>query len=242
MGGSCCKDVSTDSRSRRYLERERLKPQRNEKGQVGDYLTVSPSPQHYFPMVASDGAHHSNSPAAEPPTSHPQSLSSIHPKQRALGGDHSYELETKPSVVVNVNTANVHELCVLKGVSPQLANSIVDYRCTRGHFRSVVDLSNVAGITPEILQAIQKKYAIECDLPQSKPKRGRKGQENNRGKSASDHLESNATAEEKPRRPGPGSTGKAIRIASWNLKCFSSEKAADFSVMEIVCLTILNHK
>lgn len=238
MGGSCCKDVSTDSRSRRYLEREKLKPQRNEKGQVGDYLTVSPSPQHYFPMVASpqsDGAHHSNSPAAESPTSHPQSLSSTHPK-RALGGDHSYELETKPSAVVNVNTANVHELCVLKGVTPQLANSIVDYRCTQGRFRSVADLSNVPGITPEVLQAIQKKYAIECDLPQSKPKRGRKGQENNRGKSTSDHLES------QPRRPG--STGKleAIRIASWNLKCFSSEKAADSSVMEIVCLTILNHK
>ena len=236
MGGSCCKDVSTDSHARRYLERERLQPRRSEKGQVG-------SPQRYFPPVVpphSDGAHHLNSPAAEPPTSHPQSLSSTHPK-RALGGDHSYEqLETKPSAVVNVNTANVHELCALKGVTPQLANSIVDYRCTRGNFRSVADLSNVPGITPEVLQAIQKKYTIECDLQPSKSKRGRKGQQNNRKKSAPDYLESHATQEEKPR--WPGSTGKAIRVASWNLKCFSSEKAADSSVMEIVCQTILNHK
>ena len=142
MGGSCCKDVSTDSRSRRYLERERLQPRRSEKGKVG-------SPQHYFPLVApphSNGANHSNLPAAQPPTSHPQSLSSTHPK-RALGGDHNYEHETKPSAVINVNTANVHELCALKGVTPQLANSIVDYRCTRGNFRSVADLANVPGIT-----------------------------------------------------------------------------------------------
>ena len=235
MGGSCCKDVSTDSRSRRYIERERLKPRRSEKGQGGP-------PQRYFPLVApphSDGAHHSNSPAAEPPTSHPRSLSSTHPK-RALGGDHSYELETKPSAVINVNTANVHELCALKGVTPRLANSIVNYRCTRGNFRSVADLSNVPGITPDVLQAIQKKYTIEYDLQPSKSKTGRKDQKNNRNKSTPDCLESHATQGEKPRRPG--STGKTIRVASWNLKCFSSEKAADSSVMEVVCQTILNHK
>ena len=235
MGGSCCKDVSTDSRSRRYLEQERLQPRRSEKGKVR-------SPQHYFPLVAprhSNGANHSNSPAAQPPTSHPQSLSSTHPK-RALGGDHNYEHETKPSVVINVNTANVYELCALKGVTPQLANSIVDYRCTQGNFRSVADLSNVPGITPEVLQAIQKKYTIECVLPPSKSKMGRKGQKNNRKKSVPDYLESHATQGEKPR--WPGSTGKTIRVATWNLKCFSSEKAADSSVMEIVCQTILNHK
>ncbi|MBN2220088.1 MAG: ComEA family DNA-binding protein [Kosmotogaceae bacterium] len=50
------------------------------------------------------------------------------------------------SLKVNVNTADVEELCGLPGVGPVIARRIVEYRASFGLFRSYEDLENVSGI------------------------------------------------------------------------------------------------
>ena len=255
MGGSCCKDVSTDSRSRcteSYLAQERLDLQRNERGPAShphSYNSTasaagqSQSPQHpSSPLHGGTHPHKLNSDAAVPPSPH-KPHSNQNTKPDTLLGDSNGSLEG-PKAVVNINTANVHELCVLQGVTRPLANSIVDYRCTHGYLESVQDLLNVPGMTVEGLQIIQTN--IECDVPLSKVERGKGPQKHATGehkkgrKGAPHHLELGALQEEGPRQPLPA--GKAVRLATWNLKCFKSTKAADLSVLEVVCLTILNHR
>ena len=250
MGACCCKDLSTDSRSHRtksYLAQERLQQQQNGRGPAShphisynSTASAGRSPQHFSsPVHGAAGPHKLNSNAAVPPC---QIAKSTNPKAKpdTLLGDCG-DSHRKSKAVVNVNTANVHELCVLEGVTPSLANSIVDYRCINGYLESVEDLLNVPGMTLEGLQTIQNN--IKCDVPLSKAEQGRKpkaGQQRKGRKGAPHHLELGAFQEEKQNQPLPAR--KTVRLASWNLKCFSSAKAADPSVMEVVCLTILNHR
>ncbi|MFJ5552235.1 helix-hairpin-helix domain-containing protein [Streptomyces sp. NPDC093225] len=53
---------------------------------------------------------------------------------------------TGPGVPVSLNTATVDQLDGLPGVGPVLAQHIVEFRTTRGGFRSVEDLRQVNGI------------------------------------------------------------------------------------------------
>jgi len=47
---------------------------------------------------------------------------------------------------VNINTATEQELQTLPGVGPAKAKAIIDYRTTKGNFKTVDDLKNVKGI------------------------------------------------------------------------------------------------
>jgi competence protein ComEA len=52
----------------------------------------------------------------------------------------------RPGTPISLNTATVDQLDGLPGVGPVLAQHIVDFRTTRGGFRSVDDLRQVNGI------------------------------------------------------------------------------------------------
>jgi competence protein ComEA len=52
---------------------------------------------------------------------------------------------------ININTATLEELTLLKGVGESLAQRIIDYREESGPFESAQDLLNVKGIGPKIL-------------------------------------------------------------------------------------------
>ena len=61
---------------------------------------------------------------------------------------------------VNLNTANVHELSVLPGISSHKALAIVEYRTTHGPFTSINDILNIQGIGPQTLDKIQDKVYV----------------------------------------------------------------------------------
>ncbi|MDR1812453.1 MAG: helix-hairpin-helix domain-containing protein [Candidatus Fibromonas sp.] len=60
-----------------------------------------------------------------------------------------------PSFPIPINTASKEDLCFIKGVGPSLAQKIIDYRETKGSFRSGKDLEKVSGI------GVKKRAAIE---------------------------------------------------------------------------------
>src|SRR5215213_7007165 len=64
-------------------------------------------------------------------------------------------VESKDSLVVNINTADVEELDGLPEVGPATAEAIVEYRRANGLFRSVSELEDVPGIGPTTLEKIK---------------------------------------------------------------------------------------
>ncbi|HUP70288.1 MAG TPA: helix-hairpin-helix domain-containing protein [Acidimicrobiales bacterium] len=61
---------------------------------------------------------------------------------------------------VNLNTATLEQLDGLPGIGPATAQAILDYRKTRGRFRSVDELMEVRGIGEAKLAAIRSKVRV----------------------------------------------------------------------------------
>lgn len=61
---------------------------------------------------------------------------------------------------VNVNTATVEQLDTLPGIGPALAGRIVAYRQQHGPFASVEELSNVSGISPNMVDELRDKITV----------------------------------------------------------------------------------
>ncbi len=61
---------------------------------------------------------------------------------------------------LDINRATAAELERLPGIGPTLARRIVEWRETRGPFRSVEDLLQVPGIGPKTLEGIRDKITV----------------------------------------------------------------------------------
>ena len=61
-----------------------------------------------------------------------------------------------PAFPLSINTASKDDLCFIKGVGPSLAQKIIDYRETKGSFRSGKDLEKVSGIGAKKRKAIEE--------------------------------------------------------------------------------------
>ncbi|HYF95903.1 MAG TPA: helix-hairpin-helix domain-containing protein [Symbiobacteriaceae bacterium] len=60
-----------------------------------------------------------------------------------------------PAVKANVNTATFKQLDDLPGVTPTVAQNIVDYRAKNGPFKKLEDLDNVSGIGPATIEKLR---------------------------------------------------------------------------------------
>lgn len=60
---------------------------------------------------------------------------------------------TRPGLI-NINTADVHQLSMLPGIGETLAQRIIDYREHNGAFDSIEDLMQVEGIGEKRLETI----------------------------------------------------------------------------------------
>ena len=62
---------------------------------------------------------------------------------------------------ININTANLKALSGLKGIGPERAKAIIDYRSKNGSFKSVEDLKKVKGIGDKIYTQIASQVRVK---------------------------------------------------------------------------------
>lgn len=60
--------------------------------------------------------------------------------------------ENNPGAKVNINSADVETLCTLKGIGPNLAQRIKEFREQHGPFKKVEDITEVRGVGETILE------------------------------------------------------------------------------------------
>lgn len=61
---------------------------------------------------------------------------------------------------VNLNTATEQELQTLPGIGPAKAKAIIDYRTTKGNFKTIEDLKNVKGIGEKTFDKFKSQLAV----------------------------------------------------------------------------------
>ena len=69
---------------------------------------------------------------------------------------------------VNLNTATAEQLVELRGIGPDLAQRILDYRASNGPFKSVDELTNVKGIGKGKLDKIRDVITIDISAETAK--------------------------------------------------------------------------
>ncbi len=79
---------------------------------------------------------------------------------------HGAELLTL-GLPIDLNSASATDLDALPGIGPALAGRIMDYRKQHGPFKKFVDLQQVSGIGPKVLEKIIPHLAIDGIVGQS---------------------------------------------------------------------------
>ena len=70
--------------------------------------------------------------------------------------------ESKPSetIILDLNSASAEDLKIINGVGEVLSQRIVKYRSSIGGFLSPVQLNDVYGLSPEVIDRINQKFQI----------------------------------------------------------------------------------
>ena len=61
---------------------------------------------------------------------------------------------------LNINTAGKEQLQALSGIGPAKAAAIIEYRESRGPFKTVDDLTNVPGIGAKTLDSLRDQLSV----------------------------------------------------------------------------------
>ena len=69
-------------------------------------------------------------------------------------------MPVQASETINVNTATVEQLQIVKGIGPKTAEAIVAYRSEHGAFKSIDELEKVKGIGDKSLEKIRDELMI----------------------------------------------------------------------------------
>ena len=142
-----------------------------------------------------------------------------------LGNDIPEQLPGKVDInspgKININTAPRKALEAIKGIGPTLADRIIEYRQEHGPFAKVEGIVVVRGVSEKLL----KKIAWQITVGSSK---SNEHQEGYKKKTPTNHKI-------------PKFSDGTVRIASWNLLSFSSDKADNDGVREVICCTILEN-
>lgn len=156
---------------------------------------------------------------------------------------------------LNLNTATPAQLMSVRGVTDQLAASIVDYRREHGPFRSVEDLARLAGISAALLDRIRHQVFAERSRPPSTHTNGgltftAKPHPSPTSLSLQSEdldLPPGGPTQIISTRPSVEAFGgtrdghPVLRAATWNLQDCSLEKANNPGVREVVCMTLLEN-
>lgn len=71
------------------------------------------------------------------------------------------EKSTPESVIINLNTATLEQLCQLEGIDKVTAQAIIDYRTEKGRFESFDELLDIEGIGDVKYRSIKTYTTLE---------------------------------------------------------------------------------
>ena len=72
----------------------------------------------------------------------------------------SATISPEQSDKININTADVNELILLKGIGEKKAQRIIDYRQTNNGFKKIEDIMEVKGIGQKTYDSIKDKLCV----------------------------------------------------------------------------------
>ena len=87
--------------------------------------------------------------------------SEITPTEIAAASPTPAAAAEQPKYRVNINTADITELCKIKGIGKATAKKIIEYRTEHGEFQSVNDLLYIKGIGKKNLDKFRNEVCIE---------------------------------------------------------------------------------
>lgn len=71
------------------------------------------------------------------------------------------ETEEEIPYIININTADVYELCALEGIGEKKAQAIVEYREKHGGFKTIEELADIDGISIKTIEKFKDKIILE---------------------------------------------------------------------------------
>ncbi len=71
------------------------------------------------------------------------------------------ETEDESPYIININTADVYELCALDGIGEKKARAIVEYRQVHGGFKTIEELADIDGISIKTIEKFKDKITLE---------------------------------------------------------------------------------
>ncbi|XP_044752513.1 endonuclease/exonuclease/phosphatase family domain-containing protein 1-like [Coccinella septempunctata] len=175
---------------------------------------------------------------------------------------------TKTSKLVNVNEASVYELQLIHGITQEIAAAIVYYRCKKGPFKRLEDLTKIKCIDCIRLDNISQYLTVynEQEMSDTESEKQPYNLTLNGGSRTSNTLNfscRNGTTNVlldstvadifellSTYSPRPivkelfrysRNDRPAFRVSSWDLDQFSVEKASNLGVKEVICRTILEN-
>lgn len=61
---------------------------------------------------------------------------------------------------ININTADLYQLCKIKGIGEKTASKIIEYRTKHGFFEKTEDIKKVKGIGEENFNKIKEEITV----------------------------------------------------------------------------------
>lgn len=66
-----------------------------------------------------------------------------------------------PIIVADLNSATAEDLQVVNGIGEKLSARIVNYRNSIGGFRGIVQLKDVYGLSPEVIERVEQRFEVK---------------------------------------------------------------------------------
>ncbi|XP_059170205.1 endonuclease/exonuclease/phosphatase family domain-containing protein 1-like [Physella acuta] len=189
--------------------------------------------------------------------------STADPEPKSVNGNTTLQQNgtTGSKLIVSVNSANVFSLIKVKGIDMTMAKNIVAYREKHGLFKSIEDLLKIKGIAPNNLDVIRSFLTLEVKQETSTAAEPATNGVTNKAavkEKTEDYIRRSTSSLENlleilgplakvPDRPSVEAVAlkhnnrNVFRLSSWNLEKFSSEKASNPGVKDVVCMTILEN-